>query len=135
MTHRLVLVRHAQSAHSHPRGDHARVLTERGMADAVELGRWLARQGLGPAHVLASTAQRAAQTLAALRDGQIAGAALDVVDPEPLPENHPLWGTPNTLLTPHIGGDTTAFEPRIVQMLTEQVRRINDGQQPLNVVS
>ncbi|MCT1874715.1 2-hydroxyacid dehydrogenase [Brevibacterium luteolum] len=69
-----------------------------------------------------------------LRSGRLQ-AALDVVDPEPLPENHPLWGTPNTLLTPHIGGDTTAFEPRIVQMLTEQVRRINDGQQPLNIVS
>lgn len=69
-----------------------------------------------------------------LRSGRLQ-AALDVVDPEPLPENHPLWGTPNTLLTPHIGGDTTAFEPRIVQMLTEQVHRINDGQQPLNIVS
>lgn len=69
-----------------------------------------------------------------LRSGRLQ-AALDVVDPEPLPENHPLWGTPNTLLTPHIGGDTTAFEPRIVQMLTEQVRRINDGQKPLNIVS
>ena len=62
-------------------------------------------------------------------------AALHAADPEPLPDNHPLWGTPNPLLTPHRGGDTTAFEPRIVQMLTEQVRRINDGQQPLNIVS
>ncbi|WP_309132349.1 2-hydroxyacid dehydrogenase [Brevibacterium sp.] len=61
-------------------------------------------------------------------------AALDVVDPEPLPEKHPLWGTPNTLITPHVGGDTSAFEPRVVQILAEQVRRINDGQAPLNLV-
>lgn len=61
-------------------------------------------------------------------------AALDVMDPEPLPENHPLWGTPNTLITPHVGGDTSAFEPRVVKILAEQVRRINDGERLLNVV-
>lgn len=61
-------------------------------------------------------------------------AALDVMDPEPLPEDHPLWGTPNTLITPHVGGDTTAFEPRIEQMLTEQVRRIIAGEDLINVV-
>lgn len=61
-------------------------------------------------------------------------AALDVMDPEPLPENHPLWGTPNTLITPHVGGDTSAFEPRVVKILAEQVRRINDGEKLLNVV-
>lgn len=62
-------------------------------------------------------------------------AALDVMDPEPLPENHPLWGTPNTLITPHVGGDTSAFEPRVVKILAEQVRRINDGEKLLNVVA
>lgn len=61
-------------------------------------------------------------------------AALDVTDPEPLPANHALWGTPNTLITPHVGGDTSAFEPRIVQVLGEQVRRINDGEEPLNLL-
>lgn len=61
-------------------------------------------------------------------------AALDVTDPEPLPANHALWGTPNTLITPHVGGDTSAFEPRIVQVLAEQVRRINDGEEPLNLL-
>lgn len=61
-------------------------------------------------------------------------AALDVTDPEPLPPNHPLWGTPNTLITAHLGGDTTAFEPRVEKILADQVRRINDGQQPINLV-
>jgi phosphoglycerate dehydrogenase-like enzyme len=62
-------------------------------------------------------------------------AALDVTDPEPLPESHPLWGTPNTLITPHVGGDTSAFEPRVVKILAEQVRRINDGEQPVNLIN
>lgn len=69
MSHRLVLVRHAQAADNHPRGDHERALTGQGTADAAELGRWLAEQGLVPDHVLVSTAQRAQQTLAALRSG------------------------------------------------------------------
>ncbi|WP_423921324.1 D-isomer specific 2-hydroxyacid dehydrogenase family protein [Candidatus Poriferisodalis sp.] len=41
--------------------------------------------------------------VSALQDGQIGGAALDVTDPEPLPDDHPLWGIPNCLITPHIG--------------------------------
>ena len=71
--------------------------------------------------------------VAELRAGRLS-AALDVVDPEPLPHEHPLWGTPNTLITPHVGGDTSAFEPRIEQMLTEQVRRIIAGEPLINVV-
>ncbi len=49
--------------------------------------------------------------LAELTAGRLA-AALDVTDPEPLPGDHPLWHAPNCLITPHVGGDTTAFEPR-----------------------
>jgi phosphoglycerate dehydrogenase-like enzyme len=41
----------------------------------------------------------------ALRERRIAGAALDVVYPEPLPEDHPLWDAPNCIITPHISGD------------------------------
>ena len=41
--------------------------------------------------------------VAALREGSIGGAALDVTDPEPLPDDHPLWTLPNCLITPHIG--------------------------------
>ncbi|WP_029090028.1 2-hydroxyacid dehydrogenase [Brevibacterium album] len=71
--------------------------------------------------------------VAELRTGRI-HAALDVVDPEPLPAGHPLWSTPNTLLTPHVGGDASAFHPRIANLLTEQVRRLGRGEPPLNVV-
>lgn len=55
-------------------------------------------------------------------------AALDVVDPEPLPVGHPLWKAPGALLTPHLGGNTSAFEPRIKKLLAVQLRRINAGE-------
>ncbi|WP_349827489.1 2-hydroxyacid dehydrogenase [Brevibacterium litoralis] len=71
--------------------------------------------------------------VAELESGRLR-AALDVVDPEPLPADHPLWSTPNTLITPHVGGDTEAFEPRIVKLLAEQILRIQKGQPLLNVI-
>ena len=43
----------------------------------------------------------------ALNEGRIAGAALDVMDPEPLPVDHPLWTTKNLILTPHVSGNMT----------------------------
>jgi phosphoglycerate dehydrogenase-like enzyme len=51
-------------------------------------------------------------------------AALDVVEPEPLPADHPLWGAPGLLLTPHVGGDTTAMRPRAVALLRDQLFRL-----------
>ncbi|GAB3585792.1 2-hydroxyacid dehydrogenase [Calidifontibacter terrae] len=48
-------------------------------------------------------------------------AALDVTDPEPLPQDHPLWTTPGVLITPHIGGASTAFDPRLLRLLREQL--------------
>ncbi|WP_226963437.1 2-hydroxyacid dehydrogenase [Nostocoides sp. F2B08] len=47
--------------------------------------------------------------------------ALDVTDPEPLPPDHPLWREPNVLISPHTGGPTTAFRPRAVRFLREQL--------------
>lgn len=61
-------------------------------------------------------------------------AALDVVDPEPLPAGHPLWGAPGVLITPHIGGNTGAFPPRILALLRRQIERMGDGQEPANLV-
>lgn len=61
-------------------------------------------------------------------------AALDVVDPEPLPADHPLWSAPGLLLTPHVGGNTTAFAPRAAAMLREQLARFAAGEPLRGVV-
>jgi phosphoglycerate dehydrogenase-like enzyme len=61
-------------------------------------------------------------------------AALDVTDPEPLPADHPLWSFPNCLISPHVGGDSSAFEPRMKRLLAEQLQRFVTGEPLLNVV-
>ena len=61
-------------------------------------------------------------------------AALDVVDPEPLPADHPLWDAPNTLITPHVGGPTSAFWPRAKKLVREQLERYAKGEPLVNVV-
>lgn len=60
--------------------------------------------------------------------------ALDVVDPEPLPDDHPLWTTPGVLLAPHVGGAVATRMERVGPLVREQVRRIAAGEPLLNVV-
>lgn len=60
--------------------------------------------------------------------------ALDVTDPEPLPEGHPLFALENVLISPHVGGATSAALPRIARLLQTQIARMRDGEEPLNVV-
>jgi len=69
----------------------------------------------------------------ALNAGRIR-AAVDVTDPEPLPEGHPLWKCPNLLLTPHVAGSTPEFSPRSVKIAAEQVGRLLRGEKLVNVV-
>lgn len=71
--------------------------------------------------------------LAELTAGRLR-AALDVTDPEPLPADHPLWTAPNTIITPHVGGNTGAMAPRIDRLVREQLRRALAGEPPKNVV-
>jgi phosphoglycerate dehydrogenase-like enzyme len=61
-------------------------------------------------------------------------AALDVTDPEPLPEGHPLWGLPGVLISPHVGGASTAMRPRIARLVRTQIERLAAGEPPINVV-
>ena len=61
-------------------------------------------------------------------------AALDVTDPEPLPKEHPLWEFKNCTVVPHVGGDSTAFEPHARAYLAEQFQRMAQGQQPINII-
>lgn len=60
--------------------------------------------------------------------------ALDVVDPEPLPDGHPLFGLANVLISPHVGGASSAMAPRVARLLNEQIERMLRGEDPINVV-
>jgi phosphoglycerate dehydrogenase-like enzyme len=71
--------------------------------------------------------------VAALNSGRIR-AALDVTDPEPLPEGHPLWSCPNLLLTPHVAGSSPQFAPRSVRTAADELRRYLAGAPMHNVV-
>jgi phosphoglycerate dehydrogenase-like enzyme len=72
--------------------------------------------------------------VAALRSGALAGAALDVVDPEPLPPGHALWDLPNVHLTPHNSGDYVGWRREIVAAFTGNLRKWIDGRPLDNVV-
>jgi phosphoglycerate dehydrogenase-like enzyme len=61
-------------------------------------------------------------------------AALDVTDPEPLPKEHPLWNAKGLLISPHVGGNTNAFEPRFRKLVEEQLQRLSAGQEMKNVI-
>ncbi len=60
--------------------------------------------------------------------------ALDVTDPEPLPDGHPLFALPNVLISPHVGGASTAMMPRMARLLHRQIERLLGGDEPENVV-
>jgi D-3-phosphoglycerate dehydrogenase len=65
----------------------------------------------------------------ALRSGSIAGAALDVTDPEPLPDGHPLWELPNALITPHVATPPEAERRHFAARVRDNVRRLATGEQ------
>jgi phosphoglycerate dehydrogenase-like enzyme len=69
----------------------------------------------------------------ALNAGRIR-AALDVTDPEPLPDGHPLWSCPNLLLTPHVGGSSPEFAPSALRIAADELRRYIAGEPLKNVV-
>lgn len=60
--------------------------------------------------------------------------ATDVTDPEPLPTGHPLFDLPNVLVSPHVGGASTAMMPRMARLLRDQIERMSRGEQPRNIV-
>ena len=71
--------------------------------------------------------------LAELSGGRLR-AALDVTDPEPLPDGHPLWSAPGLLLTPHVGGAVRASRMRAYRVVADQLARLAAGQPLLNVI-
>jgi phosphoglycerate dehydrogenase-like enzyme len=72
--------------------------------------------------------------VAALENGAIAGAGLDVTDPEPLPEGHPLWSLPNVIITPHVAAGSDVRVGRLWIVMRENLRRYAGGEKMLSVV-
>jgi len=70
----------------------------------------------------------------ALDEKRLAGAGVDVTDPEPLPKGHPLWKFPNVVITPHIAGRSDQDAERMVGTIKENIRRFVEGKPLINVV-
>jgi len=75
-----------------------------------------------------------ADLIAALNSGKLAGAGLDVFDPEPLPADSPLWHVPNLIITPHVSADTPLADEQRTAVLRENLRRYVAGEPMLSVV-
>ena len=75
-----------------------------------------------------------AALVSALHSGRIS-AALDVVDPEPLPADSPLWDCPGLLVSPHVGGSSSAMWPRAHRLVRDQLHRIAAGEEPVNIMA
>lgn len=71
----------------------------------------------------------------ALENDVISGAALDVTDPEPLPDGHKLWGAKNIIITPHVSGNSTSYESRAFAILKANLTRLSEGKEFMNRVS
>ena len=83
---------------------------------AMRSSAWLINVGRG-------SAVDTGALVTALREERIGGAALDVTDPEPLPDGHPLWGEPNVLITPHVANPKAAQLTRLLEHIEGNVRR------------
>ena len=70
----------------------------------------------------------------ALRVGWIAGAALDVFEQEPLPDDSPLWKMDNVIISPHVAGFTPHYDDRATTLFAENLRRYLGGEPLLNQV-
>ena len=70
----------------------------------------------------------------ALQTGEIAGAALDVFEQEPLPKDHPLWDMPNVIITPHVAAASPRIAGRHLETLLENIRHFIQGEEPITLV-
>ena len=96
--------------------DETRGLVDARFLDAMPDHAWLVNVGRG-GHVVTD------DLVEALRERRIGGAVLDVTDPEPLPDGHPLWDLPNCLITPHVGNTPDMGRPLLAARVEENVRR------------
>ncbi|GAA1968800.1 2-hydroxyacid dehydrogenase [Nocardioides panacihumi] len=104
----------------------------RGLVDTTFLDRM--RDGALLVNVARGAVVVTDDLVAALGTGRIR-AALDVTDPEPLPAEHPLWTAPNVLVSPHVGGASSAMWPRAHRLVREQLERFAAGEALANVMT
>jgi phosphoglycerate dehydrogenase-like enzyme len=102
-------------------------MLSRGEFEAMEQHAWIVNVARGR-HIVTD------DLVWALKHGVIGGAALDVTDPEPLPDGHPLWTMPNCILTPHVGNTPDMAVPLLSERITANVRRFADGEELLGPV-
>ncbi|GAA3217814.1 2-hydroxyacid dehydrogenase [Streptomyces sp. XM83C] len=105
--------------------------TTRGLVDGAFLARM--KDGALLVNVARGPVVDTKALLAELDSGRIT-AALDVTDPEPLPADHPLWRAPGVLISPHVGGPTSAFLPRAKRLLADQLTRFVNREPLRNVI-
>lgn len=110
-----------------PGTSETRGLVDRRFLDAMKEGALLVNVARGSVVVTDDLVD-------ALQAGEVR-AALDVTDPEPLPPGHPLWSTPHTLITPHVGGATPAMWPRAYALVRAQLERFARGEPLANVMT
>ena len=110
-----------------PETDETRGLVDAGFLARMRDGALLVNVSRGP--VVDTDA-----LLAELRSGRLR-AAVDVTDPEPLPEGHPLWSAPGLLVSPHVGGATSAFWPRAHALVRDQLSRFAAGEPLANIMT
>ena len=104
----------------------------RGLVDAEFLARM--KDGALLVNVARGQIVVNADLVAALESGRIT-AAVDVVDPEPLPEDSALWSAPGLLISPHVGGASSAMWPRAYRLVRDQLHRIARGEEPVNIMT
>lgn len=105
--------------------------TTRGLVDAGFLARM--KDGALLVNVARGAVVDTEALLPELRSGRLT-AALDVTDPEPLPAGHPLWQAPGVLISPHVGGPTSAFLPRAKRVVVDQLTRFVNREPLRNVI-
>jgi phosphoglycerate dehydrogenase-like enzyme len=110
-----------------PLTDQTRGLVDAGFLAAMKDGALLVNVARG-------AVVETAALIEALDAGRIS-AALDVTETEPLPEDDPLWDAPNLLISPHVGGASSAMWPRAHRLVRDQLRRYAAGEQLVNVMS
>jgi phosphoglycerate dehydrogenase-like enzyme len=110
-----------------PLTDETRGLFDRGRFRRVKQGALFVNVGRGGTVVTDDL-------IAALEAGELGGAGLDVTDPEPLPDDHPLWSTPGVVITPHSAAISDAGRERLWLLFRENLRRFAAGEPLLSVV-